>query len=338
MIAIDFIGPLPKTTGGNAYILVASDYATKFPEAFALPDSTAETTAKCLVENLFLRYGPPRILLSDRGPNFLSDLVTSICELLNTYKVNSSGYRPQTAGLVERFNQTLLDILATYCDADQKNWDAYIPYALFAYRTTFNPAIQDTPFHLLYGYEPKLPQDLFVIPPEADESLATTRRNQIATRLNQARQLARDCLSATQQATKSQFDKAHHRTTTYPIDSYVWSIKPKLGSGTVFKLAKIYDGPYRVDAQLSDRTYRLIHSISGEPRLSHVDNMKPYRPDEDLRPQEVPKPAPLQLPADQEHRQLEKLDRTIRETIRVIPMERVRPTIAHASKDPHRLQ
>lgn len=140
--------PPSRTKSKNTWILVV--YSTRFPEAFALPESTAETTAKSLIENIFLRYGPPRVILSDQGANFLSDLVTNICELFEAHQVNSSGYRPQTAGLVERFNQTLVDILAIYTDAEQTNCDEFIPYALFAYRTTFNPAIQDTPLYFIY--------------------------------------------------------------------------------------------------------------------------------------------------------------------------------------------
>lgn len=58
-VAIDVLGPLPKTGSGNQYILIAQDYFTKWPEAFAIPDQQAETVAEILVTQFFTRFGVP---------------------------------------------------------------------------------------------------------------------------------------------------------------------------------------------------------------------------------------------------------------------------------------
>lgn len=73
---------------------------------------------------------------------------------------------------------------------------------------------------------------------------------------------------------KQRFDRNHPRQVDYPINSFVWAYKPKIGDKAVFNLAKLFDGPYRVDAKLSNRTYRLVHVITGEPRLAHADNIR----------------------------------------------------------------
>ena len=103
---------LPLTENGNRYVVVFQDYLTKWVEAFAVPNQTAETIAKLLVEEIFCRHGAPEHLLSDRGTNFLSDLVKEVCHLLNVTKVNTSGYHPQTYGLVEKFNSTLINMIS----------------------------------------------------------------------------------------------------------------------------------------------------------------------------------------------------------------------------------
>ena len=76
-------------------------------EAFAVPDQRADTIAKLFVEHVVCRHGMPEELLSDRGANFLSDLIKNVCDILGVKKINTSGYHPQTDGLVEKFNSTL---------------------------------------------------------------------------------------------------------------------------------------------------------------------------------------------------------------------------------------
>ena len=92
---------LPPTVNGNRYVVVFVDYRTKWPEAFATADQTAETIARLFVEQIVCRHGIPQELLSDRGPNFLSTLVQEVCRLFKVKKLNTSGYHPQTDGLVE---------------------------------------------------------------------------------------------------------------------------------------------------------------------------------------------------------------------------------------------
>ena len=66
---------LPLSYDGNKYVVVFMDYLTKWCEAFAVADQTAETTAKLLVEEVICRHGVPERLLSDCGTNFLSELL-----------------------------------------------------------------------------------------------------------------------------------------------------------------------------------------------------------------------------------------------------------------------
>ena len=60
-VAVDVLGPLPRTSRGNRYVLVAIDYFTKWMEAYPLPDQEATTVAEALVHGM---------LHSDQGRNF----------------------------------------------------------------------------------------------------------------------------------------------------------------------------------------------------------------------------------------------------------------------------
>ena len=98
-VAVDIL-TLPLTTSGNRYVAVFMDYLTKWPEAIAIPDQKAETIAKLFLEHVVCRHGILEELLSDRGTNFLSSLVHEVCQVLGVRKINTSGYHPQTDGLV----------------------------------------------------------------------------------------------------------------------------------------------------------------------------------------------------------------------------------------------
>lgn len=89
-----------------------SDYLTKWPEALAVPTIDAHVIAKLFVNEIIGRHGAPRTLLLDRGQNFLFKLLKEICRLVNTEKVFTTSYHPQTDGLVERLNGTLVQSLS----------------------------------------------------------------------------------------------------------------------------------------------------------------------------------------------------------------------------------
>ncbi|KAJ8409979.1 hypothetical protein AAFF_G00210200 [Aldrovandia affinis] len=69
---VDILGPYPVTDSGNRYVLVAMDYFTKWPEAYAMPDQIANTMVGRLVEEMFCRFGAPAELHSNQGRNFES--------------------------------------------------------------------------------------------------------------------------------------------------------------------------------------------------------------------------------------------------------------------------
>lgn len=135
------------------------DYLTKWVEAYATPDQTAKITARLLAENIVCRHGVPEELLSDRGPGFLSVLILElhVCTVLGMKKVNTSGYHSQSDGLVEKFNSTIISMIAKSSDGSVREWDKQIPFLLFTYRSTIQESTRESPFFLLYGRDPRLP-------------------------------------------------------------------------------------------------------------------------------------------------------------------------------------
>ena len=131
-IAMDIFGPLNRNKNGNSYILVVIDYATKWPEAYAIPNTTSETVISCLLD-LTTHLGTPSEILSDNGTNFVSKTMKQYSAMTGTRQIHTSPYHPQTDGMVERFNSTLKQLLCKLMQKrpDIKEWDDYLPFILW---------------------------------------------------------------------------------------------------------------------------------------------------------------------------------------------------------------
>ena len=79
-VAVDVLGPFPASNKGNRYIVVFSDYLTRWCEAFPVPSVEATVIACLLVDEIISQHGAPRVLLPDRGTNFLSKIVADVCK------------------------------------------------------------------------------------------------------------------------------------------------------------------------------------------------------------------------------------------------------------------
>ena len=158
-IAMDIVGPLPRSRQGNRYILVVCDYATRYPEAVALRPIDADHIAEELMK-MFARVGIPEEILTDQGTNFTSQLLAELYRMLHVHPIRTSPYHPQTDGLVERFNKTLKSMLRKAAIEEGKDWDKMLPYLLFAYREVPHASTGFSPFELLYGHAVNGPLDV----------------------------------------------------------------------------------------------------------------------------------------------------------------------------------
>ena len=198
-VAVDVL-QLPPTVNGNRYIVVFMDYLTKWPEAFAIPDQKAETIAHLFVENIVCRHGIPEQLLSDRGTNFLSNIIQGVCQVLGVKKINTSGYHPQTDGLVERFHSTLIEMIAKCSQTRTCDWDTQLPYLLFAYRTSAQESTKESPFFLLYGRDPRVPTSTVLSSQRSAYVVDTDDyKTELVAGLSEAWQLARANIERAQQ-------------------------------------------------------------------------------------------------------------------------------------------
>ena len=178
------------------------DYLTKWPEARAFSEATAEVTAQFIYENIICQHGCPQIILSDRGTHFRNTMIKKLMERFQIKHNLSTPYHPQTNGLVERFNRTLCESLAKTIEYDDE-WDLYISPILFAYRTSKHSTTKIEPFYLVYGRDARLPTDTN----EADPSDLNNRIQQLIDHIPYVREEARLNVTASQNQQKKCHDE-----------------------------------------------------------------------------------------------------------------------------------
>lgn len=113
--------------------------------------------ADALVEGMFCRFGVPETLHSDQGRNFESRVFTAMCERLGIQKTRTTPLRPQSDGLVERFNRTLGQQLAILPSSHQRDWDDHLPLVLMSCRSAVQESTSCTPALLMLGRELRTP-------------------------------------------------------------------------------------------------------------------------------------------------------------------------------------
>lgn len=270
---LDFIGELPKTVRGNRWILVAVDYMTNYPIARAVPVASGKAVADFLYEEIVMRFGCPKEILTDRGANFMSKVLSHYTTRIGTTHKFTSAFHPRTNGKCERLNGTLKSMLRKYVNGALHIWDDYLDAALFACRVRTHATTGYSPFYLTYGREPILPGDP-LRPYISDEALKDPRvvaelTAQELEKVNQARAAATARMKAIGQKDKERWDKALN-VVDFDVGDYV-----KLTHEGRYGLEPQYKGPYIVIAKKPDfGTYKL-ETIQGQPLASwvHADRL-----------------------------------------------------------------
>ena len=154
-VAFDLVGPLPRSSSGNKYILTMMCLYIKYPEAIPLRRVDNHTILEAMLE-IFARHGIPKTILTDQGSVFMSKLTQQLYQTLDIKRVRTSPYHPQSDGALERWHACLKGMMRR-AEIDLRNWDKQLKFFLFAYRDTPHCVIGFSPFTLLFGREVKGP-------------------------------------------------------------------------------------------------------------------------------------------------------------------------------------
>ncbi|XP_069992741.1 uncharacterized protein [Penaeus vannamei] len=284
-VAIDIVGPLsPSSDRGHRYILTLIDCATRYPEAIPLKNIDTITIAESLVD-IFSRVGIPREMLSDRGTQFRSDLMSEIHRLLSIKALYTTPYHASCNGMVERLNGVLKSMLKKLCSVHPRDWDRYIPATLFAYREMPNDSLKFSPFELLYGRTVRGPLNILHelwSNNEINHEVKSTYQyvTDLRTRLEETAKLAAAKAEISSRNYKYYYDlKAKHRK--LEVGDEVLVLLPTDHN----KLIMQWQGPYPV---VSCKDNGVDYSIKahGKNKLFHINMLKKYHRRESISSKE----------------------------------------------------
>ena len=279
-IAIDLIGPLPKSAKGNRYALVTIDLATKYPDAVPLKHIDSHTVAEALLD-IFSRVGLPREILHDQGTQFMSSVMKRFNNLLQIKSINTSPYNPQCNGTCENFNKTLKQMIKKICNDDPEMWDKFIQPLLFAYREVPQVSTGFSPFELIFGHNVRGP--LFLIkerllePDDVEQIPVTKYVMDMREKIRNFMQLSNENESVSKRKQKVYYDRKT-RKRNYKLGDKVLLLLPT----STNKLLAEWKGPFEVVRRINDVDY--VIRIMDKERVYHVNMLKPFyeRATEDL--------------------------------------------------------
>jgi transposase InsO family protein len=285
-IGIDLIGPLPVSITGQRYIIVATDYLTKWAITKAATDKSATTVAQFIYKRICLIYGTPHNVLTDQGLEFRNQTIRALCALFDIRHTYATPYRPQTNGLTERLNKTLGEALArsVALSDDKTIWPQFLPAVTFTYNTNRQATTGFSPAQLLLGYQPKGSESLMQ-PGSCDHSYLTSselysRGAQLHQRYDEQIPLAKERIQRKQQQQKERHDRKLKGRPPITIGQQVYLRRDELQNRFDTKLETRWTGPHLILDQPSPATFLI--QVGNTERLVHRDRLKQAHPTSDL--------------------------------------------------------
>ena len=143
--------------GNKKYLLVGTDYFTKWVEAEPLANIRDVDAKKFVWKNIVTRFEVPHVLILDNGLQFDSKMFRRYCGKLGITNRYSTPAYPQGIGQAESANKVIVNGLKKRLDDAKGKWVEELPHVLWTYRTMPRRSIGETPFSMTYGAKAVIP-------------------------------------------------------------------------------------------------------------------------------------------------------------------------------------
>lgn len=269
---IDHLGPFPRSSKGNMFVLGISDPFSKFVIIKAVKTTNTASVLKVLDE-MFSYFGTPNRIVSDRGSAFTSKAFESYCEEHAIQHIKVAVRTPRANGQIERVNRTISNSLATSVQNARK-WDESLASIQWSFNSMTSTTTGKTPQEIVFDFKPRdVLKNKIILHLHGElhdevESIAEIRKK-AAENINNKRQLW-----------KERFDKQRRQPTKYEIDDLVVVHNEPGATGQPKKLEPKFKGPFIITKILGNDRY-LVEDVPGSKRTTRAyngvyasDNMK----------------------------------------------------------------
>jgi hypothetical protein len=268
---LDFIGEIhPSSSKGHRFVLVATDYFTKWTEAIALNNMTHKEVIEFITEHIIHKFGIPQTLTTDQGPSFMSKEVRVFAELYRIKLLNSSPYYAQANGQAESSNRTLIKLIKKKISNNPKHWHKILFEALWAHRISKHSATKVSPFELVYGQEAVLPVEIslnVVRFARQNDLTITDYYNSMMDNIDEVTDKRVIALGAIEKD-KIMVARAYNKKVkakSFQVGDLVWkTILPLRNKDRKFgKWSPSWEGPYKIKQVMSGNAY-LLQTLQGK--------------------------------------------------------------------------
>ncbi|CAK9811734.1 Retrovirus-related Pol polyprotein from transposon 297 [Anthophora quadrimaculata] len=267
-VSMDIVGPLPTTSDNYTYILTIQDLLTKYSIAAPLRQATAIDVADAFISHCICKHGAPKAVITDQGSHFLNGLFKTIAKRFKITHYKTTAFHPQTNGSIERSHHVLAEYLKQFISKDRE-WNTWLPLAMFSYNTSVHEGTQFTPHELVYGKLARAPTSEASSLDLADEAYTTYLR-ELNLKLFETQTQAKGNLEKAKQKYKYYYDRKLKHVNFRVGDKAFLLKEPRKG-----KFDAQYTGPYEIIEVLSNNNVKI--KFKEKSRIVHANKLKPCK-------------------------------------------------------------
>lgn len=270
-LQIDLYGPL-HTDNGKKFILVIIDAATKYAEFVPIPSKEPDQVAEALFNRWFMRFGLPRVLLSDKGREFDSKLIKALCKNLSIDQRFISTQHPRCNSQCELVMKKVTKYLKSMTYERPLDWERHVPALQFSWNTSVSSATKASPFSLLFGVDARNPINDLALTTRT--FYGSDHQTDLMKRLQLARKIALDNNASYRADYKKKFD-AKVTPIQWQEGMLVFLHSPE--SQKVNRKVSIpWVGPYVILTVINHHNVVIQHLETRRTKVVNVNRLKPY--------------------------------------------------------------